>query len=137
MTRERFQRVCELFERAVSLSGLERQEFLSRIDPSLRADVEKMLQCDEKNVADHFLEQPFSADDSQSSHANPDPPEQAVSFICGPIDGYRCIKKVSCGGQGVVYEALQESTQRRVAIKVLRDGRSGRALVFFIWVFFG
>lgn len=35
--------------------------------------------------------------------------------------GYRVIGEIHRGGQGVVYQALQESTQRHVAIKVLRD----------------
>ncbi len=35
--------------------------------------------------------------------------------------GYRVIGEIHRGGQGVVYKALQESTQRHVAIKVLRD----------------
>lgn len=35
--------------------------------------------------------------------------------------GYRIIGEIHRGGQGVVYEALQESTQRRVAIKVPHD----------------
>ncbi len=36
--------------------------------------------------------------------------------------GYRIVANVSGGGQGRVYEAIDESTQRRVAIKVLRSG---------------
>ncbi len=35
--------------------------------------------------------------------------------------GYQLLDEIHRGGQGVVYRALQESTQRHVAIKVLRD----------------
>ena len=36
--------------------------------------------------------------------------------------GYHLIREIHRGGQGVVYQALQESTKRKVAVKVLREG---------------
>ncbi len=44
------------------------------------------------------------------------------------IRGYRILGRIDEGGQGVVYEAMQEATRRRVAIKTLLHGRwaSGR-----------
>ncbi|MCZ6683344.1 MAG: serine/threonine-protein kinase [Planctomycetota bacterium] len=36
--------------------------------------------------------------------------------------GYRVVKEIHRGGQGVVYEAIQESTRRSVAIKVMHEG---------------
>ncbi len=38
------------------------------------------------------------------------------------IPGYRLIREISRGGQGVVYQAVQESTKRKVAVKVLLEG---------------
>ncbi len=38
------------------------------------------------------------------------------------LPGYRMVREIHRGGQGVVYEAVQESTQRTVAIKVMREG---------------
>jgi tetratricopeptide (TPR) repeat protein len=38
------------------------------------------------------------------------------------IPGYDDMREISRGGQGVVYAALQRSTKRKVAIKVLLDG---------------
>ncbi|GAB4383201.1 MAG: hypothetical protein Kow0022_02410 [Phycisphaerales bacterium] len=40
----------------------------------------------------------------------------------GAIPGYRLLKEIHRGGQGVVYLAVQEATRRKVAIKVLREG---------------
>ncbi|MHC4697390.1 MAG: protein kinase domain-containing protein [Planctomycetota bacterium] len=36
--------------------------------------------------------------------------------------GYELVRRVHQGGQGVVYQAIQQSTQREVAIKVMREG---------------
>jgi serine/threonine protein kinase/tetratricopeptide (TPR) repeat protein len=40
----------------------------------------------------------------------------------GSFPGYRVEEEIHRGGQGVVFKALQESTARHVAIKILRDG---------------
>lgn len=39
--------------------------------------------------------------------------------------GYRMVRVIARGGQGVVYEGVQESTKRRVAIKVLEGSAAG------------
>ncbi|HVP13136.1 MAG TPA: protein kinase [Phycisphaerae bacterium] len=55
-------------------------------------------------------------------------------FSAPPPDsfvGYQIIREIHRGGQGVVYQAVQKSTKRRVAIKVMKEGpfatRSERA----------
>src|SRR6267142_423375 len=39
------------------------------------------------------------------------------------IEGFEIIRELNHGGQGIVYEAVQKSTKRKVAIKVLLEGR--------------
>ena len=36
--------------------------------------------------------------------------------------GYQIVKEIHRGGQGIVYQAVQKSTKRKVAIKVLKEG---------------
>ncbi|MFH1418882.1 MAG: serine/threonine-protein kinase [Planctomycetota bacterium] len=52
-------------------------------------------------------------------------PGSAQAFTIPPSDsftGYKIIREIHRGGQGVVYQAIQESTKRKVAIKVMKEG---------------
>ena len=55
-----------------------------------------------------------------------DPAQQAEPGFDGPptdsFKGYKIISEIHRGGQGVVYQAFQESTKRKVAIKVMKEG---------------
>jgi formylglycine-generating enzyme required for sulfatase activity len=59
--------------------------------------------------------------------ATPKPsPHKAVARRTGPpklnIPGHEIIRELHRGGQGIVYEAVQHSTKRKVAIKILLEG---------------
>lgn len=42
--------------------------------------------------------------------------------VASLVPGYHILREIGRGGQAIVYQAIQESTRRRVAIKVLRRG---------------
>lgn len=46
---------------------------------------------------------------------------QKIEESLPQLPGYEIVREVSRGGQGIVYEAVQRRTNRRVAIKVLRQ----------------
>jgi WD40 repeat protein len=45
------------------------------------------------------------------------------------VPGYQVVRQLKRGGQGVVYQAVQQSTKRKVAIKILLGGASAAASV--------
>lgn len=47
---------------------------------------------------------------------------QRPAIAAPQIDGYSILAEIHHGGQGVVYRAIQQSTRREVAIKVMREG---------------
>lgn len=64
----------------------------------------------------------------------PTPPDRAhVPFVVPvQIAGYRIVRLIGAGGMGLVYEAVQEALQRRVALKLMQPGAvSGESLARF------
>ncbi|MFQ5492107.1 MAG: serine/threonine-protein kinase, partial [Phycisphaerae bacterium] len=52
--------------------------------------------------------------------------DRSGDFV-GPdaIPGYKILREIHRGGQGVVYQAVQQTTKRTVAVKVMREGPFG------------
>lgn len=70
-------------------------------------------------AADHATQRPESPDSTDDSGA---PLEEEWRFLSEALHGYELLERLHSGGQGVVYQAIQRSTHRVVAIKVLLHG---------------
>ena len=54
-------------------------------------------------------------------------PEGARASLPREIGHYKVRRVIGSGGMGTVYEAIQESPRRKVAIKVMRSGVTSRS----------
>lgn len=109
-------RVKALFGDALELSPEQRSGFLAKEcgdDAGLRAEVESLLGEGTQGSKD-FLERPAT-----ELFTVPAPE------IGSKIGGYELRSVIGEGGMGRVYDAVQESPHRTVAIKVLRPGFMG------------
>src|SRR5687768_16628431 len=124
MTPQSFPRIQQIFEEARDVpSGPDRDALLDRLcggDAAVRAEVVSLLAAD--NTAAGFLGTPaLGAGFGADAIVNPAAPVPNSRRL-PDLPGYRPVRELGSGGQAVVYLALQVSTGRRVAVKVLRDG---------------
>ncbi len=122
MAFERFQRVDDLFQRALDLPKDAWPAFLEQHcdgDAALKREVLTLLALDEEAERNEFLE-PGAA-------LEPEPTDQV-----GP---YRIVGLLGEGGAGLVYHARQENpVQRDVALKIIKAGMdTQRILKRFRW----
>jgi len=127
MTPERWQLIRELLASALELGSAERMEYVQRVsagDPSLRAELERLLAAD-KDVGSTFLQNPapFQLQDDLLME-----PRTVVGLRLG---AYQIVEEIGRGGMGEVYRAYRADDQYRkeVAIKLVRAGRNSESVV--------
>lgn len=115
MRREPWVVLEEIFAEARLLPADQRRAHVTQRcegDAALLAEVLSLLRHDE--ISD-FLEAPaFEVTRTEPSD------DHAVGATVGQ---YRIVERLASGGMGVVYEAVQQSTGRHVALKIVRGGR--------------
>jgi WD40 repeat protein len=125
MTEPSFQRIEELFDRAVDLEPPQRAAFLDEHcggNADLRAAVEELLQLHSKAQADDSLLRSPLASTRLQALAPPAPRFPAIAR-------YRVVRPLGEGGMGTVYEAEQDNPRRTVALKVIRAGLTSDILL--------
>lgn len=121
MTDDRWQRIEELFHRAVDLAPSERPAFLATVcagDHELRREVESLLANDDSkdNLIGAAVSQAVGKLPEESSVSHQDLIGQRV----GP---YLVNELIGEGGMGLVFKARDTQLNRSVAIKVLPSDR--------------
>jgi len=105
-------RVREIYERALELTGADRRAFLDEScagDEALRARLERLLSAYENNP--DFLETPLLLE----------PSIEEFDLLNQRVGAYRLIRRLGSGGMGVVYLAERDDGyfRMRVAIKIV------------------
>src|SRR5258708_319653 len=122
MTPQRWQRINDLFTQALGQPAGDRTAFLDRAcaaEPSLRGEVERLLEQDEEAARDGFLAMPSTVPESPCVAQ----PDRLTGRRVGP---YEVREWVGGGGMGDVYRAVRVDDYRQeVALKVVKPGLGG------------
>jgi tetratricopeptide (TPR) repeat protein/predicted Ser/Thr protein kinase len=114
MTAARWAQLKEIFSAATERPPEEREAFLDHAcpDASLREDVRKLMEAEGRPS----LESPMAG-------------ILAPPALPAAIGRYRIVRLLGEGGMGAVYEAEQDQPRRTVALKVVKAGLAGAALL--------
>jgi len=116
----------ELFDQICDLPAAEQTHALEKHcgeDAALRDMVERMLGHDARSDDDDLP--PGTGAELIATQIFDETPTETPT----KIGRYRIIREIGHGGMGVVYEAEQAEPQRRVAVKVIRQGLRSREMV--------
>jgi len=121
MTPERWERIKQTLERAISLDMTARAAYLASAcadDADLRAEVESLLDSHDA-AGDAFLQTPINDVRQRSSETS-----AALSHVGRRIGAYDLVEQIGHGGMGEVYRAVRADGQfsQEVALKRVRSG---------------
>jgi predicted ATPase len=124
MSVERWQRLEAVYHEALARPPGERASFLDHAcagNEDLRRELDQLLAWEAR--AGTFLDEPILTPAGESSSAVPPShdPELAPGHCIG---SFRIVRHLGRGGMGRVYEAVDLTLQRRVALKLLSDAPS-------------
>ena len=135
MAQPNFERLQDLFNKARQLSAEERVEFLDQAcesDTELRREVEALLEHDNSELIDDSplgLTRPI-AELIQGQTTATKGPNREEPLEHSRIGPYLLLKKIGEGGMGTVWMAEQkEPVRRRVALKLIRAGKSDKRIL--------
>jgi len=116
-----FKALPELFDRAVALSGPEREAFLvteCASDAALLAELRRLLAADDAASGIAAWDRTALETEARAAASAPDP---SIGERIGP---YRIVEAIGSGGMGKVYRAVRADSQyeQSVAIKRIRRG---------------
>lgn len=131
MTPDRYLQIKQVFDAAIQQPPSQREQFVKSqcgTDTELRKEVMSLLEAHE--TPHSVIDDPGQALGSirQMSqmmgffHAPANVLEAAGQMVGKTIGRYTIQSVLAAGGMGVIYEAIQQQTQRIVALKVLRPG---------------
>lgn len=121
MTPEQWERISQIFEKALSLHGAEREAYLKQAcaeDAGFRAEVDSLLASHDQ-AGSQFL---------KTAGADPDKISQAAQHTAAHagrrIGPYLIEQKIGHGGMGEVFAATRADGQyeKKVALKLVRTG---------------
>lgn len=115
----RYARVHAILAEIRSLDDASRRAYLAEHcveEPALRQEIVDLLEVVDDDRDDAFAERSI-----QGARASLETLVSASesAWVPASIGGYEVVRQIGQGGMGIVYEAIQSSPRRRVAIKLL------------------
>ncbi|HLJ49809.1 MAG TPA: serine/threonine-protein kinase [Bryobacteraceae bacterium] len=131
MTAERWNRVKDVYSRALELPEEQRDSFVAAAcaaDLELRQEVESLLESEKK--AGQFLESPVLGRTTEDTGTSP-PVAPPFPQRGDRLGIYSIVQQVGEGGMGAVYQAIRDDDAFRklVAVKILKRGMDTDYLV--------